>query len=179
MKPTCLSGLGCLVLGLFAMPLGALPSDPYAECAAIEDPDARLACFDATFARERERRAERRERESQRSADRFGLTPMQIRERDEPPTKAERGTAPSRQLADSATEQEERLSSKIADVFTDAAGRPVILLANGQLWAATSNGNIRGAIKPEWHATIVRSWSGGYRMRFDEKSGFLSVKRLR
>lgn len=173
------AGVAAFVFGVIAVPLSAQSADPYAECAAIHGDASRLACFDSTYARERERQTERREKESERSAAAFGFTPAQIREGEEQLNGSAAGAAASSEPDEGMENREESLSAEIAKVFTDAAGRPVVLLTNGQLWEATSSGSFRGTVRPGWHATVTKSWSGGFRMKFDEQSGFLSVRRIR
>lgn len=179
MKLIYLSGAAALAWGIIAAPPSLGQSDdPYAPCAATEGDAARLACFDAIYARQRESRTERRVREAERSKAEFGLSSTQIRAQEEQLGEAREEAEGSQQLAESGADMES-VSAQVAEVFTDARGRPVILLGNGQLWSTTSNRSFRGTIRPEWQATVTKSWSGGYRMTFAERSGFLSVRRIR
>jgi hypothetical protein len=175
MRSAWLAALGSLALLVAAAPTLAQSDDPYAACAATADDGARLVCFDETYARERQGWVERREEARERSADEFGLSTTQVRER-------EARSAQSETVVAAVVGEEgdvESLSSQVADVFTDARGGSVVLLANGQLWSSIPGSTYRGTIRPEWRVTVTKSWSGGYRMRFEGKTGFLSVKRLR
>lgn len=148
----------------------------YDRCAAIEDDVARLSCFDATYDNERKTRIAVAERERERRADEFGLSAVQIEERDEARREARPGSDVQRSAM---VEEKDEITSAVVEVFVDAARRSVILLENGQVWRATSNRTFRGAPRDGWRATVKKNWSGGYRMTFDERSGFLGVSRVR
>lgn len=173
MKTSLLAALAIVICAAAASPAAAQPDDPYAACAATAENSARLACFDATYARERATRAERIEEARERTADEFGLSAAQLRERDGG------AAAPAAAAGESREGDSDSVSSTVADVFTDTRGGSVVLLANGQLWSTIPGSTYRGTIRPEWMATVSKVWSGGYRMRFEGKTGFLSVKRLR
>lgn len=150
----------------------------YAPCARIVDGAQRLACFDETYARERAVEAERAEALRRQEAENFGLTPAQIREREV--RSAELGSNVS--AGEPASERDEygqTIMSPVSEVFKDSLDNYVVLLDNGQVWRSTSNTSWRGRIKPGWNAKIEKIWSGGYRLRFDEKRGYLGVTRLR
>lgn len=169
----------------------------YAKCAQIADDAERLACFDATYAREETLLAEKAEAERLREIEDFGLTPAQIAEREE--REREEGAARRAEiereadddaraaLADSEQAPAEELedndddvvTARVSEVLKDALGNYVVLLDNGQIWRSTSNKSFRGRIRSGWKAEVEEIWSGGYRMRFDEKRGFLGVKRMR
>ncbi|GMM93328.1 hypothetical protein [Qipengyuania sp. MTN3-11] len=178
---------GLATIGALLSPTSAGAQDlleRYDLCAETADDAARLACFDRTYREERESRAARAEAERARLADRFGLSAIQIAEREEEAlAEAEASTDPLRiaaaEQAAQQREEESEVVSEVTDVFTDESRRPVVLLSNGQVWRATSNRTLRGAPRAGWTATVRQTWSGGYRMTFEEKNGYLGVGRVR
>lgn len=145
----------------------------FSQCGTIAEDAARLACFDAALAalpRVQEAATVRSEAEIVAG---FGL-----------PSDEVAATRPSAQ-ADPATTivREGRdtigLSSKVADVYTATGQQMVVLLENGQLWREAANSSRRTPPRAGWVATITRSSFGGYRMRFEGRTGYLSVTRVR
>ena len=152
-------------------------------------------CFDRTYANETAVIADRVEAERKVEAEAFGLTPKQIRERNESvaavpsatasvavtasaPTVSAQAAAPAATAAADAS-NEAKVTSAVAEVLTDGVGNHVIILENGQMWRSTSNKSFRGRVKAGWKVEIVKIWSGGYRMTFADKTGFLGVSRMR
>ncbi len=193
-----------LLLSLTAAGAQEPRQDIYARCAQIADDRERLACFDSTYANERAIMAERAETERKVEADGFGLTPKQLRERDDravaSPLSAPAGAlananAPAAAPGTAATGTSEstgpaptalanaasdiKVVSIVTEVLTDGLGNHVIILENGQMWRSTSNKSFRGRVKAGWKAEVTKVWSGGYRMTFTDKTGFLGVSRMR
>lgn len=150
----------------------------------------RLACFDRTYAQETEIIAERVEEKRQRTVADFGLSPKQINEREE--RESERAaqavtSAPanndssSEAVAAAPAQQAEdgQITTTVTEVLTDALGNYVLILDNGQMWRSTSNKTFRGRIRTGWSVTIRKIWSGGFRMKIEDKRGFLGVVRIR
>jgi hypothetical protein len=151
----------------------------YAPCAAIADDRERLACFDRTYAKATTIIAERTEAKRKAEAEEFGLTPKQIRERSARVEAGETGTTASVAATPAGEEGNAKVSSKVAEVLTDALGNYVVILENGQIWRSTANKSFRGKMRVGWQVEIEKIWSGGFRMTFKEKSGFLGVSRVR
>ncbi|WP_421990287.1 hypothetical protein [Qipengyuania sp.] len=163
-------------------------NDPYATCAALTDDPARLSCFDETYARQKVVIAKREEQERVRTVEDFGLSDIQIRERDaelaaENPPSPDAGSVStevvSAPVRPADVDDDESITSTVVEVFEDGARRQVVLLANGQLWRETSNSSWRGTIRSGWEATVRKHWSGGYRLKFGNRRGFLGVTRIR
>lgn len=186
------SGLASIMLapGAFAQE----PADPYEPCSRISDDAQRLACFDATFVREvtlRETRAQealaRAEAERERERENFGLSGAQIEqiEREDRAEAVASGELAPEELArveEEEKQEEERdneIRSTILEVFTDRQRNTVLLLENGQVWRATSNRSYRGSIKEGWTITIRRAGFSGYRLTFDDRNGYIGVRRIR
>lgn len=151
----------------------------YEPCSKIPEDAERLKCFDRTFARENAIIAEQKEAERRREAENFGLTPSQIREREE--NAASSSSGDRRAIAQAADDDADdgEVTTTIDEVLTDARGDYVMLMANGQIWRSTSNKSFRGRIRAGWSVTISQIWSGGYRLKIKDKRGFLGVKRIR
>ncbi|RJY09391.1 hypothetical protein [Aurantiacibacter aquimixticola] len=150
-------------IGLIAttfIPLSATAQDdPYASCVTITDDTERLACFDATYARQRVVVAEREAREEEQREEVFGF----------------RGE-------DRAIEQQESeatLTATVSEVLQGQRRSQVLLLDNGQLWREISGSTLRNRVRDGWVATVTQHWSGAYEMRFEGRSGYLRVARLR
>ncbi|PLK25213.1 hypothetical protein C0V72_02670 [Porphyrobacter sp. TH134] len=191
-------------LGLLLSAAGAGAQTPresiYAACAQMTDDRERLACFDRTYASETAVIAERAETERRVEAEAFGLTPKQLREREDrakanplPVTSSALASAavpvgapapapsspPVAATAAADTANDTKVISVVAEVLTDGLGNHVIILENGQMWRSTSNKSFRGRVKAGWKAEINKIWSGGFRMTFADKTGFLGVTRMR
>lgn len=98
-------------------------------CAAIANPEARLACFDAAFSAPRNvesRPAPAPETGAPKKAaeviEEFGLTPAQLQARN-----PERGSEP----------RLERIEAKVAEIQHRSTGERLIRLDNGQVWLQT------------------------------------------
>ena len=138
----------------------AAQDDPYASCAVLtEDDAARLACFDATYTRQQVVQAEEAaEREAVRE-EVFGFR------------RQERELA---QSGDDAT-----ITATVAEVLEGARRSQVLLMDNGQLWRESDGSTLRNRVREGWTAQISRHWSGAYEMRFEGRSGYLRVARVR
>lgn len=115
-----------VVLGA-AGPLWA--GDATHPCAAVKNPEARLACFDAAFAAPREHEGRDKsppvttapQTAAEVIAD-FGLTRAQLEARD-----PERGSEP----------RLERIEAKVEEIQYRSTGERIIKLDNGQVWLQT------------------------------------------
>lgn len=157
-------------LGLFAMSFSvalAVPvqaqdaqrDDPYASCAALTDDAARLACFDTTYASQRVVIAEQLEQEEARREEVFGF-------RDE-----------DRAIERAA--EEVALTATVSEVLQGERRSQVVMLDNGQLWREIDGSTLRNRVREGWVATISRHWSGAYEIRFEGRTGYLRVARMR
>lgn len=161
-----------------ASPAGAQDrADPYARCAAIDAADDRLACFDETYARSGELRDARERQIAERREEEFGLSVQERGELREQQADGEKAAQVAREAEDE--EDEPALVAQIVEVAQDDAGRTVVQLDNGQVWRQTSGSTLRNRVRQGWTATVTRHWSGAYEMRFDERSGYLRVERIR
>lgn len=184
------------IVSIVAIPsaLAQDQSNPYEPCSRIADNSQRLACFDATYAREvtlRETRAQealaREEAERERERENFGLSGAQIEQlereqREEAVATGEVSQEEFARVEEEEKREEERdneIKSTILEVFTDRQRNTVILLENGQIWRATSNRSYRGSIKEGWSITIKRAGFSGYRLTFDDRNGYIGVRRIR
>ncbi len=144
---------------VLAVPAHAQDEDPYAACAATTDDAARLACFDRTYQAQQVVIAEREEVEEAEREEVFGF-----REED---AVLER------------EEEEVALSATVTEVLQGARRSQVLLLDNGQLWREIDGSTLRNRVRDGWVAEITRHWSGAYEMRFEGRSGYLRVTRIR
>ena len=150
--------LASLTLALGAPVQAQEAGSPYDECAALADPAERLACFDRTYASERVTLAARRAEAEERRDAEFGF----------------RDAAPDAQAAES-----DVVSATVAEVLQGDRRSQVVLLDNGQLWREIDGSTMRNRVRAGWTASISRHWSGAYEMRFDGRSGYVRVVRLR
>jgi hypothetical protein len=156
--------------------------EPFQECGEITDDQARLACFDEALAGAAAAQAERQVRRARRRAEDFGLSAIQIEERyDREREQAERSGDPEALAAAEALAPEtpQEVTSAIVEQFVDSTRRRVFLLENGQMWREGSNSSLRGRIRDGAIATISRGGIGGYRLRVEGRTGFISVGRIR
>lgn len=174
---------GILAIVPFTASAQDIPASAFEPCTNIADNTQRLACFDETYARETAIAVEREEEEQRRAVEDFGLSAVQINEREAEQGESGPAVASVENHSTSAVATVEgdadSVNSTVVEVFSDAARRQVILLANGQMWRSTSNKSFRGRIRPGWTATIRKNWSGGYRLKFEGQRGFLGVSRVR
>ncbi|MFB0612163.1 hypothetical protein [Aurantiacibacter poecillastricola] len=140
-----------------AMPAAAQDEDPYADCAATTDDAARLACFDATYAEQRVVVAEQAEEQARQREEAFGF-----REEDE-----------------AIAQDEAAITATVTEVLQGARRSQVLLLDNGQLWREIDGSTMRNRVREGMAGSITRHWSGAYEMRFDGRSGYLRVTRVR
>ena len=141
-----------------ATPALAQEDDPYAACVAMQEDAARLACFDRTYQTQRIVLAEREVEEKRVQEEVFGF-----READ----------------AALARGDEAAITATVSEVLRGATRSQVLLMDNGQLWRETDGSTLRNRVRDGWTATITRHWSGAYEMRFDGRSGYLRVTRMR
>ena len=134
-------------------------ADPYGACAQIEDDAARLACFDRTYSAQLIETAEREEVEEERREEVFGF-------RDE-------------DAALERAQEEATLTAQVAEVLQGARRSQVLMLDNGQLWREITGSTLRNRVREGWNATVTQHWSGAYEMRFEGRSGYLRVARMR
>ncbi len=154
--------------------------DPFRECGTLTEGPARLACFDAALAGADAAQQSRRERRNRRRAEDFGLSAIQIEERYEREvSRAEQSGGSAEDVAELAPPEPEEVTSAITETFTDATRRRVFLLENGQIWREGSNSSLRGRIRLGSIATISRGGVGGFRLRVEGRTGFMSVNRIR
>ncbi len=144
---------------------------PYAPCARIADNTQRLACFDATFAREGELLAEKAEAERQENVENFGLSTLQIQEREE----AENGPNATTQL-----DEDGQIVATVVGVFAnDRSGKRIFTLDNGQIWAETQVSRMKRNPREGQDVTIRKASLGRFQLRVEGKRGVVDVRRLR
>ncbi|MBH5321168.1 hypothetical protein [Aurantiacibacter sediminis] len=150
-----------LAFPLFAIALPAQAQDnPYADCAAISDDAERLACFDRTYAEQVVVIAEREEAEEERREEVFGFREEDaVFEREE--------------------EEEATLTVTVQEVLRGSRRDQVLLMDNGQLWREIDGSTLRNRVREGWTGTVSRHWSGAYEIRFEGRSGYLRVARVR
>ncbi|WP_271079308.1 hypothetical protein [Aurantiacibacter sp. MUD61] len=146
-------------MALFALPATA-QDNPYAGCAAISDDAERLACFDRTYAEQVVVIAEREEAEEERREEVFGF-----REED---------AVLEREEAAEAT-----LTVTVQEILQGSRRDQVLLMDNGQLWREIDGSTLRNRVREGWTGTVSRHWSGAYEIRFEGRSGYLRVARVR
>ena len=150
--------LAACALFALSVPAQAQGDDPYADCAATTDDAARLACFDATYARQQVVLAQQEVREEREREEVFGF-----READDALERAD---------------EEVNLTATVTEVLRGARRSQVVLLDNGQLWREIDGSTLRNRIREGWVANITRHWSGAYEMRFEDRTGYLRVTRI-
>lgn len=154
--------------------------EPFRECGTIAEGPARLACFDAALAGADAAQQARQERRRRRTVEDFGLSGTQIEERYERELRrTEQRGGSAEDVADLAPPEPESVTSVITETFIDGTRRRVFLLENGQIWREGSNTTLRGRIRIGSTATISRGGIGGYRLRIEGRTGFISVGRIR
>ncbi|QZH75965.1 MAG: hypothetical protein JY451_05145 [Erythrobacter sp.] len=146
------------LLLLFAAPAAA-QDDPYAACAAMESDAERLACFDATYARQSVVIAERAEQAAEQREEVFGFR------------------ASDENIERDATDNS--VTATVTEILQGARRSQVVLFDNGQLWREIDGSTLRNRVRVGWVGTISRHWSGAYEIRFEEGSGYLRVERMR
>lgn len=171
-------GTVALLLLSIAAPAAALAEEdellkPFRKCADIGDAAGRLACFDAALKESEGQLSSRKVTRARRAREDFGLSATQVAERE--------AAAPSQSAASVEDSQREPISIKstLVEKFTDGNGKAVFLLQNGQTWREIPGSTYGGIIRSGWPLEIRRTRLGGYRLQFDGKTGFFSVRRLR
>lgn len=153
-----------LALLLSLPPVGAVAGEPQSHrCAAVVEPDARLACYDAAFppAAGVRTQADQAEAQRTRSLADFGLDDRQLQARD--PEAAARIPA--------------RIEARIASVAYRPTGERVVTLDNGQVWLLTevsSKGNLDSG-----DPVVVRKAALGSYMLVTESRLSLRARRVR
>ncbi|MEO1170393.1 MAG: hypothetical protein AAFW97_16940 [Pseudomonadota bacterium] len=154
--------------------------EPFRECGEISEGPARLACFDAALAGADAAQQVRQERRRRRTVEDFGLSATQIEERyDREVERARESGGSADDVADLAPPEPEEVTSNIVETFIDGTRRRVFLLENGQIWREGNNSSLRGRIRVGSSATVSRGGIGGYRLRVEGRTGFISVTRIR
>jgi len=154
--------------------------EPFQECGTITEGPARLACFDAALAGADAAQQARQERRRRRTVEDFGLSGIQVEERyDRELRRAEERGGTAADVAELAPPEPESVTSVITETFIDGTRRRVFLLENGQIWREGSNTTLRGRIRLGSTATVSRGGIGGYRLRIEGRTGFISVGRVR
>ena len=177
---------GCAVVAFpLSVPLAAQDgaADPYEPCSLIADGDARLACFDRTFAEQKATSAARADAQAVRRAEDFGLTATQREELDEERAQEAADLAARGDLAGAAAvapdlSDDYEVSASVVEVFTDGGRRQVIVLDNGQIWREKSNNTIRRGVR-EGDSVVISDDRFGYFLRAEGRSGKMSVGRMR
>ncbi|BBE35736.1 hypothetical protein [Sphingosinicella microcystinivorans] len=145
--------------------------DPFRACGKIANNTDRLSCFDQALQTLDQRQAVVQESSREQAEADYGLKKFE--------TSASKATEKEDTRA-AAPVSVDGLKSKIVEVFVqNVTGRHMIVLENGQLWRETSVSSFRGTVRPGMEATISEGAIGGYRMKFDGKSGFLGVTRVK
>lgn len=167
-----------------AMPVAAKTPEekilaPFDQCKELQDDGKRLACFDSALAVARTAVTAERDARRQRRKEDFGLSALQIESQDATIAKSDPQEATKRK-----SEREEIEPSTIVSVLSDvlvsrATNKQTFLLENGQLWRETSNGGLKLRPKAGQNVTISKSTLGGFKLRAQNKKGFLFVRRIR
>ncbi|SRR6266481_853532 len=155
------------------VPIGAMAADgDILRCAGVKEDGARLKCFDDEAAKLTQSRVEA----EKNAVGFFGfLSRFQPVPESEKPVAAP-GEKPAPQLV-SAPPKIQELSSKLAWVGEDGAGKTMIRLENGQVWACIESVAVNGA-KPGANAVIRESSFNGFRLKIEGRSGEYRVKRV-
>lgn len=144
---------------------------PYAPCAEIADDGQRLACFDATFAREGEILAQKAEAERKESVENFGLSASQIQARKE---------AEGDPNAATHLDADGRIVAKVLGVFVnDRSGKRIFTLDNGQVWAEAQLSRMKRNPREGQDVTIRKASLGRFQLRVEGKRGVVDVRRMR
>lgn len=141
---------------------------PYASCAAIAEDSARLACFDATFAKEDELKAEQAEVAKQEKVETFGLSELDIQRRED--------------IDDSASQPAEdgQITATVIEIFADRQiGKRLFVLDNGQIWRENQISRMKRNPRVGQTVTISKESLGRFYLRVDGKRGFVDVLRMR
>lgn len=128
----------------------ALAAPSLEQCRALQDAQARLACYDAISTPNAPIDPVARKEEQKRN---FGL--------------AERQKAPEERI------EVEEVQGKITEVSGST-----FVLDNGQEWRVTSARNIYDRLRPGQVATIERGTMSGYRLHIEGMTGMENVRRI-
>ncbi|MGB3165454.1 MAG: hypothetical protein WBA68_01615 [Alteraurantiacibacter sp.] len=137
-----------------------MPADPYAACVAMEGDAERLACFDATHAAQQVVIADAVQQAEEQREVVFGF-----REEDA--------------VIEDARESDAALAVTVAEVLQGQRRTQVLLMDNGQLWREIDGSTLRNRVREGWSGEVTRHWSGAYEIRFEGRSGYLRVARMR
>jgi len=117
-------------------------------CAAVEDPAARLACYDDAFPRPPAAAAQEQAAEAPELVETFGLTEAQLQARD-----PERAQAP----------RVERIEATVVGIRHLSSGERVVTLDNGQVWLQTEI-TVRGHLAAGDQVVIRRAALGSFQL---------------
>lgn len=152
---------------LYALLLSQTPADdisrilsPFQQCSSIQNPSDKLACFEVALEKEEERLDEIEQNRKKNAAGQFGLPDRQNSIRENNP------------------HTEDKVETTLKDVFLDQAKKRVFLLENGQVWKEMSNSTLRVPLHAGTLISIQKGGIGGYRLRADEKTGYVAVSRI-
>lgn len=152
----------------------------FRECGSLSDDAARLSCFDAALSSAAAAQQAHQEQRRRRTVEDFGLSATQVEERYERALRrAEQSGGSADDVAELAPPEPQEVTSPVAELLTGGSRRRVFLLENGQIWREGSNSSLRGRIRIGSNATISRGGIGGYRLRVEGRTGFVSVIRVR
>ncbi len=164
-----------LLVGVIAGASGvkAQLADPVAKCLTIEEPDARLYCYDEAVVSARpELQAVLEARQAAAKA-RAQQEALAVRERDAR-KKVDAFGAGNR----SGGAAVEALNAEVAEVLTDGSGRLMFVLREGQMWRQT-DGGAWPTVRPGDAVVIRRGAMGGYRLAHLRLGRTVSVRRVR
>lgn len=139
------------VLTMQAAPAWAAPT--LEQCRALQDAQARLACYDAISAPAPVDPVARAEEQKKN----FGLT--------------ERRKAPEERA------EAEEIQATISNIRGGSSG-PILELDNGNAWQVTTNGNLQHYLAAGQVVTIKRGALSGYRLHADGVNGMETVRRI-
>lgn len=147
--------LGTAVGVLAAQAQVALAAPTLAECRALQDAQARLACYDSL------------------SGPAVPMDPVARKEEQ----KKNFGLAESQKAPEERAEVDE-VQATISDVRSGQSG-PVLELDNGQTWRVGTDGNLHQWLKAGQVVTIKRGTLSGYRLYADGVTGMEKAQRVR
>ena len=153
--------------------------EPFRNCGTITEGPARLACFDEALSGAEAAQQTRRERRRRRTVEDFGLSATQIEERyDQELSRVQESGGDAADVAGLAPPEPESVTSVIAETFVDGTRRRVFLFENGQIWREGSNSTLR-RVRVGSTATVSQGGIGGFRLRVEGRTGYISVRRVR
>lgn len=152
------------------------PQDALSEitrCADVQDPTARLRCFDAAIPRARKTLEELRAAEKRGFLDWFGFG--------RPPKPVTRpedfGKPPAAEPGEIT-----QLTATVAEFAKTPRGKSIFILDNGQVWRqldSDSDEVFEPAPGKAMKVTIEAGYLGGYNLSVEGRNGIIKVRRLR